>query len=230
MSATTGKQITIIADPQPGTTNTPFPSDKQPAFFPVNFSVTDDHPLAIYGQTNTMLARNEIIMMGMIQLTNAINSVTDKIQANAKTTSDVDIALAGLATSLSMTQLLLSARVANSLKFNDVYNGRFNDTLEYKSEISQIDEKVAPAREQILESVAEGKILVAAAAEENTVNQVIQGAVNGLTGWFKDTAFYTSMKKYVDDIFESMTAIIPPSWRGKANNTKAVTGDSTIGP
>jgi hypothetical protein len=230
MSATTGKQITIIADPQPGTTNTPFPSDKQPAFFPVEFSVTDDHPLAIYGQTNTMLARNEIIMMGMIQLTNAMNSVADKIQANAKTTLDIDIALSGLATSLSMTQLLLSARVANSLKFNDVYNGKFNDVLKYKSEIDQVKKEIDPVEEQIANAVVEGKFMVAAAAEENTVIQFIQGAVNGLTGWFKDTAFYTSMKKYVDDIFESMTAIIPPSWRGKANNTKAVTGDSTIGP
>ena len=86
-----------------------------------------------------------------------------------------------------------------------------------------------PVEEQISNAVLEGNVMVKVAAAENTVNQFIQGAANGLTSWFKDTAFYTSMKKYVDDIFESIMSIIPASWRGKANNTKAISGDSTIG-
>lgn len=229
MSATTGKQITIIADPQPGTTNTPFPSDKQPAFFPVEFSVSDDYPLAIPQQTAALAAQTERIIAAQNQLVNAMNAITDKMQGNLKMTTELDIAFSGLATSLTATQLLLSTAVVNNIKTNDVANGRFNDTLSYKEEISKVDSQLPSTADQIAESVIEARAMTVLAAEENAVNQTIQGIVTGFTSWFKDTEFYTSAKKFVTDIFDSMTAIIPSSWRSKANNTKAVSGDSTIG-
>jgi hypothetical protein len=229
MSATTGKQITIIADPQPGTTNTPFPSDKQPAFFPVQFSVSDDYPLAIPKQTAALVAQTEKIIAAQNQLVNAMNAITDKMQGNLKMTTELDIAFSGLATSLTATQLLLSTAVTSNIKSNDVYNGKFNDTLSYKEEISEVNKKSQPATDQIANAVAEANSLTAAAAEENTVNQAIQGVTTGITNWVKSTEFYTSAKKFATDIFDSMTAIIPSSWRGKSNNVKAVSGDSTIG-
>lgn len=229
MSATTGKQITIVADPQPGTTNTPFPSDRLPAFFPVEFSVSDDYPLAIPQQTAALVAQTERIIAAQNQLVNAMNAITDKMQGNLKMTTELDIAFSGLATSLTATQLLLSTAAASNIKTNDVANGRFNDSLSYKEEISKVNSQLPSTSEQIAESVIEAKAMTALAAEENTVTQAIQGVVTGFTTWIKSTEIYTSAKKFVTDIFDSMIAIIPNSWRSTANNAKAVSGDPTIG-
>lgn len=229
MSATTGKKTIFVADPQPGTSNQPFPVGNLPPFVPVEITSVDEHPLAIYGQTNTMLARNEIIMMGMIQLTNAMNSIADRIQGELKMTTEINIALSGLATSLGMIQTSMAAKSSSNIKTNDVYNGKFNDTLPYKEEISKINSQLPPIEQQIAESIADGQIISEIAVKQVTVTQFIQGAVDGLTNWFKDTTVYTSAKKFVSDIFESIISIIPDSWRGVSNNSKAISGDSTIG-
>jgi hypothetical protein len=229
MSATTGKKITVIADPQPGTTNTPFPDSKRPAFFPVQFSVTDNYPQAVITQTAALTKQTVLIIAAQNQLTNAINSITDKMQGHSKMLTEIDIALSGLATSLTATQLLLSTAVTNDIKTSDVASGRFNDTLSYKTEISETKDRLSPITDMISQSVAEGQTLTTLAAEENTVNQAIQGVTTGIINWVKDTEFYTSAKKFVTDIFDSMTAIIPSSWRGQSSNVKAVSGDPTIG-
>lgn len=229
MTATTGKKTEVVAFPQPGTTNTPYPSRKQPAFFPVSFTINDDHPLSITLQTAAIEAQNVFLISVENQLNNSLNILADKEQAILKQMSGLVIALNGLSVILTKTQALLAAKLANDVKFNDVYNGRFNDNLNYKSEIDSVKESMPPVEEQIAQSVSEGNIMVRAAAGENAVTQFIQGAVNGITSWIKSTSIYTSVKKYVDDIIDTILSLIPPSWRSSANNVKSASGDPSIG-
>lgn len=230
MSATTGKQITIVADPQPGTTNTPFPSDKQPAFTPVDFEISDDHFSQIIAQTTQISARNERLISGSNQLSNALNTMADKQQANTKLIKDIDIALCGLATSLTMTQTLLSALICSNIKKNDVMNGSFNNNLEYSKEIKEINSQLATTDQQIAQTVTDGAVLVKSAAVENTIQISITSAAFAIVGWISETAVWTSIKKYVTDIFDTVvTNILPSSLRGKTSNAKSVANDPTIG-
>jgi len=229
MAATTGKKTEIVAFPQPGTTNTPFPSDRLPAFNPVSFSVVDDHPLSIALQAEAIEAQNLFLISVENQLNNSLNILADKEQANLKQMSNLVIALNGLSVALTKTQTLLSSRLANDVKFNDVYNGRFNDNLNYKLEIDEVKKSMPPVEEQIALSVAEGDIIVRAAAGENAVTQTIQGATNGITSWIKSTSVYNSVKKYVDETFDTIFSIIPSSWRSTTSNVKSASGDPSIG-
>lgn len=231
MSATTGKQITVVADPQPGTTNTPFPSDKQPAFTPVGFEIADDHFSQIIAQTTQLTARNERLISAQNQMSNAFNSLADKGQANLKLIKDIDIALSGLATSLTMTQYLLSTVITSNIKKNDIVQGSFNDTLEYGKEVKKINSQLPSSEAQFGEAVADGQVLVKVAAAENTIQVSLTSAAYSIVAWITESSVWTSIKKYFSDIFDTVvTNIIPSSWRSKANNVKAISGDPTIGP
>lgn len=193
---------------------------------PGTVNITDDAATQINAQTAAFTAQNERLIGAQNQMNNALNSMLDKTELSAKSLSDVNIAIAGIAVALSKMNVILAAAASNQIKTNNFQVQATKDAL--KRSDQPLPEEL-PMSEQLKVSVTDAITMNAAVSGSGVLISYIQDVAGAIGSWLTATVAYTSVKKWVSQSFGNLTSgLIPPSLRAKEANLKAISGDPTL--
>jgi cell pole-organizing protein PopZ len=193
---------------------------------PGTVTITDDAAAAIQLQTELLLAQNERLIAVQNQMNNALNNMLDKTELSSKSLSDVNIAIAGIAVSLSKMNVIAAASASNQIKTNNFQVQATKDALERSGQ--PLPKEVA-VPDQLQESIQDALSMNTAVSASGALLSYIQDTTAAIASWISGTVVYTTVEKWVSESFNSLTnSLVPPSPRAIQSNVKAMAGDPTI--
>ena len=193
---------------------------------PGTVTITDDAAAAIQLQTQLLLAQNERLIAVQNQMNNALNAMIDRTELSSKSLSDVKVAIAGIAVSLSKMNVLVAASASNQIKTNNFQVQATKDAL---TRSGQPLPEMPSITDQLTETVSDSLSMNAAVTSSGVLTSYIQDSAIAIGQWIASTAVYTTVEKWVSESFNSLTqSLVPPSPRAIQANAKAMAGDPTI--
>jgi len=216
-----GQNQRFIANPQPGTSNQPYPVGNLPPFVPVKCTLTDQMAEAILLRQQLLTFYNETkLLTALSQLNNTVDRVSSTNGDIAKKYSEVLPGILSLASAITQKNAIMSAKIASDVRVNNFYQASFPGSVQQPN-----------ISEQTETAIKEGLAMRSAARTAG----IIEDQINSLTGsvlvWIRNTEIYKSvtdwLKKIKDSIFQ---IILPPSPQAAVSASKTIAADpSNIG-
>jgi len=189
---------------------------------PGTVTITDDAAAAIQAQTVAIVAQNRLLIAAQNQINNAVNTIADRSENSSKTLSDLNIAIAGIAVSLSKMNILIAASASNQIKTNNFQVQATKDAL---TRSGQPLPEMPPITEQLSETVSDSLSMNAAVTASGVLTSYIQDSATAIGQWIASTVVYTTVEKWVSEQFDSLTSsLVPPSPRTVESNVKSMAG------
>lgn len=193
---------------------------------PGSVTITDDAAAQITAQTAAFTAQNERLIGAQNQMNNALNSILDKTELSAKSLSDVNIAIAGIAVALSKMNVILAAAATNQIKTNNFQVQATKDAL---TRSDQPLPQELPVTDQIEVTIKDALVMNTSVSASGVLISYIQDVAGAIGAWLTATVAYTTVKKWISTSFQNLSSgLIPPSLRAKEANLKAISGDPTL--
>lgn len=193
---------------------------------PGTVTIIDDAAAAIAAQTAAIVAQNQLLIAAQNQINNAINVIADRSENSSKTLSDLNIAISGIAVSLSKMNVLIAASASNQIKTNNFQVQATKDAL---TRSGQPLPEMPPIAEQISETVTDSLSMNTAVTASGVLASYIQDSATAIGQWIASTAVYTTVEKWVSDQFDALTAsLVPPSPRTVQSNVNSMAGVPSI--
>jgi hypothetical protein len=225
-----GQGTKIIAFPQPGTSNTPFPVGNLPPFVPVVTTITDTHTAAIIVQTEKLIANFNSehfklqakiaidLAATLNQLNISIAKLSDVYEGQLKAISDLETMTTVKTSSTIKSNVLAATGITNQIKTNN-----FGTVINKEKPI------VPSSEQQFKESVAEAAAMI-------TSNTVLSALVTFGTNSIERTASLIAGTETYKGISAWLTkqkdvilsAILPPSTGVIASNAASIAGQKII--
>jgi hypothetical protein len=199
-------QIQTIANPQPGTTNTPFPAGPVPAFVPVTTTVVDVDAATILANTNLLFAKLQGIDATVFQINANISAIIAQQRDIDKMIADLDAALLGYAASITSQSKVVSMKAASDIQKNNF--GRKMMDPEDKVQLP-------PKEDQLKQSMIEGLFLKDTIYTSGVLTSFIIDQFRKANDWLVATELYKTIKgwvqKQLDGFYTFLTREITPS-------------------
>jgi hypothetical protein len=224
-----GQKTTIVAFPQPGTSNTPFPVGNLPPFVPVVTTITDTHTPAILDRTAKLTAaltkENSALIAELIfidaalnQINNNISELVDITTAQINAVSDLETALVVKAAIESEKLALVSTAATNQIKNNN-----------YGRAINKENPVVPPLDDQLREVINDGINLNIVSNVSGALTSSINNTVTATGNLIAGTETIKGISAWLSSLKNSITgALFPPSPRQVVSNSAAIAGVKTI--
>ena len=203
-------QITTIANPQPGTTNTPFPAGPVPAFVPVTTTVVDTDAAAILNNTAAMAApfTGKLSQIGttIFYINANLSNIIAQQRDIDKMIADLDAAVLAYAACISSQTKVISMKAASQIQTNN-----------FARKIADPEDKVKmpPKEEQLKTSMTEGLFLKNTLYTTGVLTSFIIDQFRKANDWLLGTEAYKTVKGWVqkklDEFYTWLTQEITPS-------------------
>ena len=210
-----GKYISI-ANPQPGTTNTPYPAGSTPPFSPVTVTVSTDHAYLIgvyYGEIIFLL---EGIQASLNEINKGLREIDHYWKQIPPAVDNLPIAVASIAPNISNKSIILAAKATNQIKTNN-----FNVSLQKQAGVV-VQEPVMAT--QILNGIKDANVMRQAVVAETAVVQTTTYAANTVVGWITGTETYKSIAEYFAKIKDRLLKNILPATAADAKSAAVGAG------
>ena len=209
------RQINIVATPQPGTTNTPFPAGPVPAFVPVTTTIVDTDAAAIVAQTTAFTTELVFMSSDLFYVRSNLESYVEQQQAINKAILDLDVAIQGLMAATSYRTSIVAAEASNQIQTNNFDNAVSNaSSLEMPNIATQLREGVVGA-----------EIISTAAKTQGTITNFATEQAGRTVSWITGTEIYKDtsswFKRQIDNL---KNFIFPKSPKGVAQSGKSLSG------
>lgn len=224
-----GQNTRIVAFPQPGTSNQPFPVGNLPPFVPVVTTITDTHTEAIIDKTTKLtllleqqnfilLAELAFISAALNQLNNNLSRLNDISIAQIDAVSNLETAIL-VKTSVDLSATALTAtKLTNQIKNNNLGMAINNESPEVTSLNSQLEENVR-------DSIKLNTIALTSSTVTSFINSTVDNAFNLISG----TSVYKSISSWLSSARNAIVgAIIPSSLNTASSNAAAIAGQKNI--
>ena len=203
-------QITVVANPQPGTTNTPVPAPPVPAFIPVVATGEDD--LSVVA-TDELVALILLIEKSMIYMSNIYGmpgnmpAIENDVYVLAKTTStvldlfktlqtsisDMNEAIIALAAARGMNSAMIAPLIANQIRTNN-----------FMMSVRDEQPELPSTKDQFISNITESTIALEAATAQAASETMIRTSFSRLQTWITETDTYqgivAALKKAKDSV------------------------------
>ena len=209
------RQINIVATPQPGTTNTPFPAGPVPAFVPVTTTIVDTDAAAIVAQTTAFATELVFMSSDLFYVRSNLESYVEQQKAINKAISDIDVAIQGLMAATSYRTAIVAAEASNQIQTNNFDNAVSNtSSLQMPSIPTQFKEEITGAG-----------IIRAAANTQGTITNFATEQAGRTVSWIAGTETYKDTSGWIKRQIDALkNFIFPPTPKAVAQSGKALTG------
>jgi hypothetical protein len=192
---------------------------------PGTATVTDDAAAAILLQNSQQLIWNTKIFAALSQINNSLQTIKDNSKVTAKATSDLQIAIASVATATSSATVIKAAEASSNIKKN---NFEMQVTKASLEKTGQEVPKEPPMVEQIKEVVKDSMTMNSIAVAEGAVTNFITTQAASIATWIVETEVYRGITEYVKKAKDTLlTAIFPPTPAAVESGAKVLAGDPT---
>lgn len=196
-------QIQTIANPQPGTTNTPYPAGPVPAFVPVVTTIVDTDSVAILAKTaalvNPLTSSLRTIEYTMFQINANIAGIIAQQRDIDKMIADLDAALLGYAATLTSQGKVVSMKASSQIQTNN-----------FARKVMDPENKVVlpPIEEQMKTSMIEGIFLKDTAYTTGALTSFIIDQFRKANDWLLGTELYKTIKGWIQNKLEGIYAFL----------------------
>jgi hypothetical protein len=192
---------------------------------PGTATVTDDAAAAILLQNSQQLIWNTKIFAALSQINNSLQTIKDNSKVTAKATSDLQIAIASVATATSSATVIKAAEASSNIKKNNFEMQVTKASLEKTGQEVPVE---PPMVEQIKEVVKDSMTMNAIAVAEGAVTNFITTQAASIATWIVETEVYRGIAEYVKKAKDTLlTAIFPPTPAAVESSAKVLAGDPT---
>jgi len=192
---------------------------------PGTATVTDDAAAAIVLQTEALTAELVFIFAALSQINNSLQTIKDNSKVTAKATSDLQIAIASVATATSSATVIKAAEASSNIKKNNFDMAVTTATLE---RTGQPVPETPPIAVQIKETVRDSMTMNGIAVAEGAVTNFVTTQAASIATWIVETEVYRGVTEYVKKAKDTLlTAIFPPTPAAIQSATKVIAGDPT---
>ena len=193
---------------------------------PGTATVTDDAAVAIALQTTALTAELVFIFAALSQINNSLQTIKDNSKITAKATSDLQIAIASVATATSSATVIKAAEASSNIKKNNF------DMQVTKAALVKTGQEVpveSPMPVQIKEVVKDSMIMNGIAVAEGAVTNFVTTQAASIATWIVETEVYRGITEYVKKAKETLLAsLFPPTPAAVKSSVKVIAGDPTI--
>jgi dGTP triphosphohydrolase len=225
-----GQDTKIVAFPQSGTSNQPFPVGNLPAYVPVVTTITDTHTAAILDQTERLIANfnsehfklQAKIAIDLAATLNQLNinlaKLSDVYEAQSKAISDLEATYSVKVMTEVEKQSLTTTSSTNQIKFNN-----------YGRAINKENPKMPSIKEQFEETLVDSINLNTISSVNNLAVSSINSITNTATELITNTETFKGLSSWISNLKNTiMSAIVPPSPGVIASNAASIAGQKII--
>lgn len=192
---------------------------------PGTATVTDDAFAAITAQNTQQLFWNKQIFAALSQINNSLQTIKDNSKITAKATSDLQIAIASVATATSSATVIKAAEASSNIKKNNF------DMQVTKASLEKTGQEVPvepPMAVQLKEVVKDSMTMNGIAVAEGAVTNFVTTQAASIATWIVETEVYRGLTEYVKKAKDTLLAsIFPPTPAAAQSATKVIAGDPT---
>jgi len=224
-----GQKTTIVAFPQPGTSNTPFPVGNLPPFVPVVTTITDTHTPAILDRTAKLTAaltkENSALIAELIFIDAALNQINNNISELVDLTTAQINAVSNLETALAVKTAIESEKLAlaSTAATNQIKNNNYGRAINKENPV------VPPLDDQLREVINDGINLNIVSNVSGALTSSINNTVTATGNLIAGTETIKGISAWLSSLKNSITgALFPPSPRQVVSNSAAIAGVKTI--
>lgn len=192
---------------------------------PGTATVTDDAAAAIILQNSQQLLWNTKIFAALAQINNSLQTIKDNSKVTAKATSDLQIAIASVATATSSATVIKAAEASSNIKKNNF------DMQVTKASLEKTGQEVPiepPMTVQIKEVIADSMQMNAIAVAEGAVTNFVTTQAASIATWIVETEVYRGVTDFLKRAKDTLiSAIFPPTPAAVQSAAKVMAGDPT---
>ena len=193
---------------------------------PGTVTLTDDAAAAIVLQTTQQLVWNTKIFTALAQINNSLQTLKDNSKITAKATSDLQIAIASVATATSSATVIKAAEASSNIKKNNF------DMAVTKAALIKTGQTVPPEPpmiDQIKETITDSMTMNSIAVSEGAVTNFVTTQAASISTWILQTETYRSITAYVTKAKDTLLlALFPPTPAASASNAAVLSGSPVI--
>jgi hypothetical protein len=192
---------------------------------PGTATVTDDAAAAIVLQTTQQAVFNVKFFTALAQINNTLQTLKDNSKITAKATSDLQIAIASVATATSSATVIKAAEASSNIKKNNF------DMAVTKAALIKTGQEVPPEPAmsvQLKETITDSMTMNGIAVAEGAVTNFVTTQAASISTWILQTEVYRSITAYVTKAKDTLLlALFPPTPAAVESAAKVLAGDPT---
>jgi len=193
---------------------------------PGTITITDDAAAAIALQTTALAGELVFIYAALSQINNSLQTLKDNSKITAKATSDLQIAIASVATATSSATVIKAAEASSNIKKNNF------DMAVTKAALIKTGQTVPPEPpmiDQIKETITDSMTMNSIAVSEGAVTNFVTTQAASISTWILQTETYRSITAYVTKAKDTLLlALFPPTPAASASNAAVLSGSPVI--
>jgi hypothetical protein len=217
MAAGTLEQVTVIADPQAGTSNQPFPVGNLPPYVPVTTTIVDTSAASITAQTTALTLQLKLLHGALVQVNNNLAKMADESKVKTKSINDFNIGILGWASTKSNQSVTIAAAAAATAKSNNFYRAA-SDAAPVMPSVDN----------QLKESITDAINLNVAATAQGAITSIITRQLIGIQNWITGTEVYKTVSGFIKAKLTTITSSISASVNRITSNVKAALGSKSL--
>lgn len=207
------RQATIVAFPQPGTSNQPYPVGTLPPFVPVATSIVDTDAAAILAKTAALELTLLSVDSDLFSLNGNLAKYLEQQQAITKLIGEIDIAIQGYAAAISYQTTVVASAASNQIQTNN-----FNNAVTKDESV-----KMPSLPEQYTQTIQDAILIKEAANGAAIVTNFATEQAGKTIGWITGTETYKDTQGWVGRQVDRIKALLfPPGPDTVVSQTSAV--------
>jgi hypothetical protein len=196
------RQATIIATPQPGTSNQPYPVGKLPPFVPVVTTIVDTDAAAIIAKTAALELTLLSVDSDLFSLNSNLAKYLEQQQAITDLIGAIDVAIQGYAASISYQTIMVASAASNQIQTNN-----FNNAVTKDESV-----KMPSLPEQYTQTIQDAILIKEAANGAAIVTNFATEQAGKTIGWITGTETYKDTQGWLGRQIDRIKALLfPPS-------------------
>lgn len=193
---------------------------------PGTATITDDAAAAIALQTSQQLIWNAKIFGALAQINNSLQTIKDNSKITAKATSDLQIAIASVATATSSATVIKAAEASSNIKKNNFDMAVTTAALE---RTGQPVPETPPMADQIKETVKDSMTMNGIAVAEGAVTNFVTTQAASIATWIVETEVYRGATEFLKRAKDTLiSAVFPPSPAAVQSSVLVISGSPTM--
>jgi len=193
---------------------------------PGTATITDDAATAIALQTTAITAELVFIFGALSQINNSLQTLKDNSKITAKATSDLQIAIASVATATSSATVIKAAEASSNIKKNNF------DMAVTKASLIKTGQTVPTEPEmsvQLKETITDSITMNSLAVSEGAVTNFVTTQAASISTWIVETEVYRSITAYVTKAKDTLlAALFPPTPAAVQSNVLVISGSPAL--
>jgi hypothetical protein len=162
------------------------------------------------------------------QINNSVQAMKDNAKLTAKAVSDMQIALASVATATSSQTVITAAMASNQIKTNNFQMQATKDALIRTGQPVPV---IPPIVDQLTEVVKDSVTMNGVAVAEGAVVSYIVSQTGAIAVWITETDIYRDLTAWLKQAKDTIIGVVlPPSAAATTSNANVLAGNPVIGP